>query len=98
MIVGDLKKSIQEALKTLGIEAPKVELEHPAELNHGDFSTNVALATAKIAKQKPRDIAEKVVAELQKNLPNGVKKIEVAGAGFINFYLTKGFFSEEGKN
>ena len=98
MIVGDLKKSIQEALKTLGIEAPKVELEHPAELNHGDFSTNVALATAKIAKQKPRDIAEKVVAELQKNLPNGVKKIEVAGAGFINFYLTKGFFAEEVKN
>ncbi|MDO8593903.1 MAG: arginine--tRNA ligase [bacterium] len=94
MIVEELQKALQTALKAIGIEAPEVNLEHPAELSHGDYSTNVALASAKLAKQKPRDIAEKIVAELQKNLPKGVERIDVAGAGFINFHLKKEFFSE----
>ncbi|MSU56064.1 MAG: arginine--tRNA ligase [Candidatus Taylorbacteria bacterium] len=98
MIVEELKKAISEAVKNLGVESPKVELEHPAELSHGDYSTNIAMASAKLAKQKPRDIAERIVAELQKNLPTGVEKIEVAGAGFINFHLKKEFFADAVKD
>ncbi len=98
MIVEELKKAIQKALKTMGVVVKEVELEHPAELSHGDFSSNIAMASAKLAKQKPRDIAERIVAELQKKLPTGVEKIEVAGAGFINFHLKKEFFADAVKN
>ena len=98
MIALDLQKAIQTALKGIGVENSEVSLEHPAELSHGDYSTNIAMASAKLAKQKPRDIAERIVAELQKNLPAGVEKIEVAGAGFINFHLKKEFFADAVKD
>lgn len=99
MVVEELKRAISEALKILGVEVPKVELEHPAELSHGDFSTNVALVYAKELKMKPRELAEKITAVLKGSTffpiqGRTLEKIEVAGAGFINFYLTKEFFSE----
>jgi arginyl-tRNA synthetase len=53
---------------------------------HGDYATNVALTLAKQLGKKPRDVAEAIVAALE--LPPGyVSKIEVAGPGFINFFL-----------
>ena len=90
MIVEELKKAISEAVKTLGIETPKVELEHPAELSHGDFSTNIALAYAKELKMKPRELAEKLHQGLTLCQEKGqtlVERVEIAGPGFINFYL-----------
>lgn len=98
MIVEELKKAISEAVTTLGIEAPKVELEHPTELSHGDFSTNVALAYAKELKMKPREVAEKVVKAIQEIKIQDIEKIEIAGAGFINFYLSKEFFADTVKS
>ncbi len=95
MIVEDLKKAIAKTLKEIGIENPKVELEHPAELSHGDYSTNVALAYAKELKLKPRELAERVVEKLKVESLKFLEKIEIAGPGFINFYLTKEFFAEE---
>ncbi|HEY4511484.1 MAG TPA: arginine--tRNA ligase [Candidatus Paceibacterota bacterium] len=85
---------IQSALKTLSIEVSGISIEHPADLHHGDYSTNIALVAAKEASKKPREVAEAVVAELRKNTPVGIEKIEVAGAGFINFYLSNNFFYE----
>jgi arginyl-tRNA synthetase len=87
-----LEQIIKEALKNLGIETESVLLEHPAELIHGDYSTNVALACAKSAGQNPRALAEKIVEELLKNILSEIEKIEIAGPGFINFYLSKEFF------
>lgn len=53
---------------------------------HGDFATNLALVLAKPLGRKPRDVAEALVAKLE--VPEGfVSKIEIAGPGFINFYL-----------
>ncbi len=94
MIVEDIQRALQTALKNIGREAPEVHLEHPAELAHGDYSTNVALASAKLAKQKPREVAEKIVIELQKDLPKGVERVEIAGPGFINFHLSTEFFAK----
>ena len=65
MIVEELQKTLQKALKDFGVEVSEVQLEHPAELSHGDFSTNIALVTARRAKQKPRELAEKVVEKIQ---------------------------------
>jgi len=69
--------------------APSViELERPRDPAHGDVASNLALTLAKSLKQKPRAVAERLVATLQ--LPQGlVRKIEIAGPGFINFFLAE---------
>jgi arginyl-tRNA synthetase len=65
-----------------------VELERPRDPAHGDVATNLALTLAKSLKQKPRVVAERLVAVVQ--LPQGlVRKIEIAGPGFINFFLAE---------
>lgn len=72
-----------------------VTLERPADDNHGDFATNIAMILAKKNKDNPRKIAEKIVDELKKNKNLGkvvdLEKIEVAGPGFINFSLSNEF-------
>ena len=89
----NLESAIKQILTELNIECETVVLEHPAEIVHGDYSTNVALACAKSAKQNPRALAEAIVAGLNKNKIGDVEKIEIAGPGFINFYLSKEFFA-----
>ncbi|MBM2818145.1 MAG: hypothetical protein HW401_735 [Parcubacteria group bacterium] len=93
MIQEKLKNTIQEALKALSITADDVHLEHPTDLNFGDYSSNVALAYAKEMKIKPRELAEKIAEEIRKKKIKEFEKIEVAGAGFINFFLSKEFFA-----
>jgi arginyl-tRNA synthetase len=88
----NIKILIKNALKNLDIEAKDVLLEHPVELTHGDYSTNVALMYAKQVSTNPRELADKIKSELEKEKPAEISKIEVAGAGFINFYLSHDFF------
>jgi arginyl-tRNA synthetase len=95
MIIQDLKQSIQKALKNLSLEAGDFTIEHPADMSRGDFATSVALSLAKQAKTNPRELAEKIVAELNRAKLPHVGKIEVAGAGFINITLSNGFFAQE---
>ncbi|MDD5068644.1 MAG: arginine--tRNA ligase [Candidatus Pacebacteria bacterium] len=90
-----LEISVKKALKTLSIEAESVSFEHPTEISHGDYSTNIALALSKHSKENPRVLAEKIVGEINKKLPKEIHKVEVAGAGFINFFLSKEFFVEQ---
>lgn len=97
-IRSNLKESIASSLKGLGIfvEAGKVPLEHPAELKNGDYSSGVALQYAKQAGSAPRALADKIVASL--GAVDGISKIEVAGAGFINFFLSKEALYKELEN
>jgi arginyl-tRNA synthetase len=61
-------------------------LERPRDSGHGDLATNLAMVVAKSQKTNPRKIAERVIAELR--FPDGmVAKTEIAGPGFINFWL-----------
>jgi len=88
-----IKKLIKDALENLEIETNDIVLEHPADLKMGDYSTNVAMAVAKSVKSNPKELAEKIVAEiLRLNLDNNIEKVEVAGPGFINFHLSRKFF------
>ncbi len=90
----NIKKLIQDALQNLNIEVSTITLEHPADLKMGDYSTNIALAVAKGVQMNPKDFAEKIVTEmLRLNTDTHIEKIEVAGAGFINFYLSREFFA-----
>lgn len=84
-----LTEMLKSALQTCGATGTIV-LEHPADTAHGDFSCNIALALAKEVGMNPREFAEKIVAELPAH--GDVERVEVAGAGFINFYLAKDFF------
>lgn len=62
-----------------------IQLERPKNKDHGDFSTNLAMLLAKPLRQNPRAIAESLIQALPSS--DYVSKIEIAGAGFINFYL-----------
>ena len=79
-------KSLQKAT---GIK--EAHLEFPENEAHGDYATNIALVSAKKKKKKPKELAEEVIKKLQKDkdLAKIVSKIEVAGPGFINFFLSK---------
>lgn len=83
-----IRAALADAAARLGAPACAVELERPRDPAHGDVATNLALALAKSLKQKPRAVAERLVATLE--LPPGmVRKVEIAGPGFINFVLAE---------
>lgn len=91
MIREIIQNLLRNALLTYGVEPENITLERPADLAHGDYATNVALAHSKTLKLTPRDLAEKLVAEISQNLPLEIKKLEVAGPGFINFFLSEDY-------
>lgn len=81
---------IQTSLKdAFGLEvlAKDIMIEIPKDLSHGDYSTNVAMRLAKELHKAPREIATNLKTFLEKG--EFVEKIEIAGPGFINFYLKK---------
>jgi len=91
MITKTLADLVTQALEKLDAEgvlspanAPEVVFERPKRREHGDWSTNVALAAAK-GKGSPRSIAEAIVERLPAN--DVIDRVEVAGPGFLNFYL-----------
>lgn len=86
-----IKTAIEESLKKLGLSNTDVRLEHPEVEAHGDYSSNVALILSKTVKKPPREVAVQIVKELSEDteLAEIVEKIDVAGPGFINFYLTQ---------
>lgn len=91
-IIDSLNKAVQE----LGItDPPSFALEHPDVLSHGDYATNLALLLSKPLKQSPTAIASQIVEKLNKNKLHNIEKIEVAGPGFINFYLADGYFTDQ---
>jgi len=87
-IQGALDGSLRAALLSVGIEPPEtIVLERPARREHGDWSSNVALATAKAAGRNPRELATQLAETLNAAPPPHVTKVEVAGPGFVNFHL-----------
>lgn len=88
-----IKNLIKDALKNLSIEVSEIILSHPEDLKNGDYSTNVALAIAKNIGEAPKVLAERIVKELERlNIDKHIDKFQVAGAGFINFHLSRDFF------
>lgn len=68
---------------------PDFVIEVPREGGHGDFATNIAMLLAKQARMAPRRIAEIISAQADKELMPELDRVEVAGAGFINFFLNQ---------
>ncbi|WP_042221383.1 arginine--tRNA ligase [Oceanobacillus manasiensis] len=74
-------------------ELPSIVLEKPKDKAHGDFATNIAMQLARIAKKAPRQIAEDITANLDKT-KGSIEKVEIAGPGFINFFMKNDFLGE----
>ena len=83
-----IRAALVRAAERLGAPAAAVELERPRDPAHGDVATNLALTLAKTLQAKPRAVAQQLLDAL--DLPAGlVKKTEIAGPGFINFFLAE---------
>ena len=83
-----LKEKLVNALNSLGLEVSDsdIVIETSKSPIHGDYATNCALKFASRLKKSPRDFAQEIVGILEKS---GIEKIEIAGPGFINFFLEK---------
>ena len=83
-----IKKCIQDLIsKGILIEMPpNVRLDHTKDNSHGDYATNIALMLSKQAKMNPVDLAKIIVDQLEES--SFIKKIEIAGPGFINFFIS----------
>lgn len=77
---------VDKAIADAGFETVAYSVETPREKANGDFSTNAAMLLTKIAKKAPRMIAEELIANMDCN-GTYIDRVEVAGPGFINFYL-----------
>ena len=78
---------LTQAAASLSADVTQISivLERPKSAEHGDFSSNLAMQLAKPLRQNPRTIAETLIAALPKS--EYIAKVEIAGAGFINFFL-----------
>lgn len=91
-----LKDEIRAAVIKAGLaqedELPNVVLEIPKDKTHGDYSTNMAMQLARVAKKAPRMIAEELINHFDKTKAS-IEKIEIAGSGFINFYMDNSYLT-----
>ena len=83
-----LKKKIREALQKLGVEVDdsQIDVESTKDPAHGDFATNVAMKQARNFHTSPIEVAKKILSVIDQT---GIDKIEIAGPGFINFFMAK---------
>ncbi|WP_337969588.1 arginine--tRNA ligase [Virgibacillus salexigens] len=92
-----LKQTIESAVIQAELatkeEIPDIILEKPKDKSHGDFATNIAMQLARIARKAPRQIADDIVNQLNQSEAS-VEKIEIAGPGFINFFMKDDFLGE----
>ena len=68
-------------------EIPTIAIERPKDASHGDYATTMALRMARLARMKPRSIAEAIVAHAEP--PEQVSELTIAGPGFINIRLSE---------
>lgn len=88
----EIVKAILQANLAEESQIPAIELEKPKEKSHGDFAANIAMQLARVARMAPRQIAEKIVENIDKE-ENDIDLIEIAGPGFINFFMKQDFLS-----
>ncbi len=83
-----LKKIIQNAASSLGVtlQESDIVIERSKEASHGDYSTNVAMKFSRVFALAPREVANKLSQAIQ---DPSIEKIEIAGPGFINFFMKK---------
>ena len=92
------EQNVRDVIKKVLPEVGEFKLEHPADRQFGDYSTSVAMQIAKEEKRNPREVAEIILEKILRLAQNDeqpiIKKVEIAGPGFINFYLKDTYLKE----
>jgi arginyl-tRNA synthetase len=87
----EIREAVHKSLDNLGFDIDHIgctiEIEIPKKREFGDFSSNIALILAKNAGKNPREVAELIIQNLPDDAKNLFKRVEIAGAGFINFFV-----------
>ena len=85
-VIESLKLNIQKAFSALGVEVSlnDIVIEHSKDAAHGDYATNAAMKNCRLLKMPPVAVANALIEKLDRN---GIEKIEIAGPGFINFFM-----------
>jgi len=91
--VDQLREAVEAvATDAAATDAPfpksRPSLERPRQADHGDYATNAAMLLAPVMKAKPRDVADQLVAGLTSRLGASLERVEVAGPGFLNLFLS----------
>ena len=84
LLTKSIRNLIDQGLIT--VMPDKVRIDHTKDKNHGDYATNIALILAKQVKVNPKELAQTIIESLEDN--DFIKKTEIAGPGFINFFLS----------
>ena len=92
-LVRDALAALPADLRGADASALAPTIERTRDPSHGDFATNAAMQLARVAKRKPRELAEALVAALPAN--ELVARVEIAGPGFINFHLSPAAYTRE---
>jgi arginyl-tRNA synthetase len=100
-IVEQVQSKLKEEIRAAVVKAnlatedqiPDVILEIPKEKAHGDYSTNMAMQLARVAKKAPRVIAEALIENFDRSKAS-IEKMEMAGPGFINFYMNNAYLTD----
>jgi arginyl-tRNA synthetase len=94
--ITDLRAAVEAAAGTLadgGAPRSRPTLERPKKAGHGDYATNAALVLAPVVGAPPRDVAAKLGDALRDRLGGTLERVEVAGPGFLNLFLTDDWYA-----
>ena len=95
MITKEIQKLISQSLSNLNIDlnGSDIVVEQSNNLENGDYTTNIAMKLASKEKKNPKEIAQSIVDSLESSLQ--IERVEVAGSGFINFFLSAQYLQGE---
>lgn len=91
-IISELLEVMKSLYPDVALLVEDIELERPTVAEFGDYSTNVAMVLSKKVGKNPREIASEIVSKFKSDL---IEKVEVAGAGFINFTISKDYLLDQ---
>ncbi|MDD3693978.1 MAG: arginine--tRNA ligase [Candidatus Pacebacteria bacterium] len=95
-VIEQIQKDLNKALEQLGFGSlVDIRVEHPRDMSHGDFATNIAMVLSKQLERPAFDIAKEIQEQLLKENIGYISDIHVAQPGFINITLSQDFFSKE---
>jgi len=96
--LSDLRRAVEQASVAAGAgngdaATPRPTLERSKQAGFGDYASNAAMLLSKAAGEPPRDVAGRVVEQLQARLGDALDRVEIAGPGFLNLFLTDAWYA-----
>ncbi|MFA6992911.1 MAG: arginine--tRNA ligase, partial [Candidatus Gracilibacteria bacterium] len=93
LLTSELKNILQKAVKKAFKLKKEIKIDYSGEESHGDYSSNIALKLSKEMNMPPNEIAKTIISNIKEEKP--IEKVEIAGPGFINFFISKEVFQDE---